>query len=533
MKNAEIKVEDSKMIVALSGRVDASNSGDIQKLIDEALGSNSGVKKMVVDAADLAYISSAGLRVLLSCKKKLNDFAIINVSRDVYDILEMTGFVSILEVKKALRELSIDGLEMIGQGTCGKVYRMDDETIVKVFNEGFDMSKIESERENSQKSFINGIDTAISYDVVKVGNQVGVVYENMAAYVYAELCATYFFTNNEEGFLDAALKGISLKSIDCANFYISYLYEKDRIQEAKVVFDDIFFKEYEKSTNMHFPTYFVTTESALRFIYKGFLNTGKYDLAKEYLIKNREFIEQSKNELNKTNYYSLYNEINEKSFIELEKYEGNNLIDLDYSPLYSVFDENIIEKMPNKVKQFIVTSMEVFNFLSTHFNNLDYSSAVMPIMRCLESLLYNIIGKSFIPYLKEELEQGRLDFDELPQELVVRSRVTGKKVFIGNPDWVTLGNALTWTSYNIRGNNYPNDLFLDYCYEYLDNDYEKTAQQFIDGLRNIKPKRNKAAHTEVVTFEDAKECNDYLLTVNKFIAFLINNFSFCITKEEK
>lgn len=181
MKNAEIKVEDSKMIVALSGRVDASNSGDIQKLIDEALGSNSGVKKMVVDAADLAYISSAGLRVLLSCKKKLNDFAIINVSRDVYDILEMTGFVSILEVKKALRELSIDGLEMIGQGTCGKVYRMDDETIVKVFNEGFDMSKIESERENSQKSFINGIDTAISYDVVKVGNQVGVVYEMLNA----------------------------------------------------------------------------------------------------------------------------------------------------------------------------------------------------------------------------------------------------------------------------------------------------------------------------------------------------------------
>lgn len=181
MENLEIKVEECNMLVEMSGRVDSSNSGSIQAIIDEAIEKASDVKKMIVDAANLEYISSAGLRVLLSCKKKINDFSIINVSRDVYDILEMTGFASILEVKKALRELSIDGLEMIGQGTCGKVYRMDDETIVKVFNEGFDMGKIESERENSQKSFINGIDTAISYDVVKVGNQVGVVYEMLNA----------------------------------------------------------------------------------------------------------------------------------------------------------------------------------------------------------------------------------------------------------------------------------------------------------------------------------------------------------------
>lgn len=181
MENLFISIENENMLVELSGRVDSMNSGDIQNLIDEALVKHSSVNKIVVDAAKLQYISSAGLRVLLSCKKKINSFSIINVSRDVYDILEMTGFISILEVRRALRELSIEGLEMIGQGTCGKVYRMDDETIVKVFNEGFDMGKIELERENSQKSFVNGIDTAISYDVVKVGNQIGVVYEMLNA----------------------------------------------------------------------------------------------------------------------------------------------------------------------------------------------------------------------------------------------------------------------------------------------------------------------------------------------------------------
>lgn len=181
MKNIVISVENSVMLIEMSGRVDSTNSGEIRTLIDNTLENDSSVRKITVDAAKLEYISSAGLRILLSCKKKINDFSIINVSRDVYDILDMTGFSGILEVKRALREISVEGHEMIGRGTCGKVYRIDDETIVKVFNEGFDMGKIESERENSQKSFVNGIETAISYDVVRVGNQVGVVYEMLDA----------------------------------------------------------------------------------------------------------------------------------------------------------------------------------------------------------------------------------------------------------------------------------------------------------------------------------------------------------------
>lgn len=181
MNNINITVEDSIMLAELSGRVDAENSGEIQKLIDDSLLNNENISSITVDAAKLEYISSAGLRVLLSCKKKINDFSVINVSRDVYDILEMTGFSELFEVKRAMREISVEGLPVIGQGTCGKVYRIDDETIVKVFNEGFDTGKIISERENAKKSFLNGIDTAISYDVVKVGSQVGVVFEMLDA----------------------------------------------------------------------------------------------------------------------------------------------------------------------------------------------------------------------------------------------------------------------------------------------------------------------------------------------------------------
>ena len=66
MENLEIKVEECNMLVEMSGRVDSSNSGSIQAIIDEAIEKASDVKKMIVDAANLEYISSAGLRVLLS-----------------------------------------------------------------------------------------------------------------------------------------------------------------------------------------------------------------------------------------------------------------------------------------------------------------------------------------------------------------------------------------------------------------------------------------------------------------------------------
>ena len=101
----------------------------------------------------------------------------INVSRDVYDILETTGFTELLEVKKALREVSVEGCELIGAGGYGKVYRIDPETIVKIYNPGISLEFVEQERRTSQKAFLMGVPTAISYDVVKCGDCCGVVYE--------------------------------------------------------------------------------------------------------------------------------------------------------------------------------------------------------------------------------------------------------------------------------------------------------------------------------------------------------------------
>ena len=78
---------------------------NLKKSLLSAAGENYG--DITLDAAELEYISSAGLRVLLNLKKGTKcKVSVINVSHEIYDIFNVTGFDNILDVKKALRELA-------------------------------------------------------------------------------------------------------------------------------------------------------------------------------------------------------------------------------------------------------------------------------------------------------------------------------------------------------------------------------------------------------------------------------------------
>lgn len=168
----------SDTLVKVQGSVDSSNAPVFEKELIAAISGD----QLTVDAEELAYISSAGLRVLLKAKKALSaDLTMINVSPEVYDILDMTGFTQILTVKKAIRQISVDGLKEIGHGQTASVYRLDADTIVKVFRQGIDFGMVRNEIAKSKVAFMHGIPTAISYDVVKVGECYGVVYELLNA----------------------------------------------------------------------------------------------------------------------------------------------------------------------------------------------------------------------------------------------------------------------------------------------------------------------------------------------------------------
>ena len=89
----------TKLNVALVGRLDTSSAPQLEQNFKDSL---NGVTELTIDAAKLEYISSAGLRVLLSAQKTMNKqgtMVIKNVSEEVNEIFEITGFSDILTIK--------------------------------------------------------------------------------------------------------------------------------------------------------------------------------------------------------------------------------------------------------------------------------------------------------------------------------------------------------------------------------------------------------------------------------------------------
>ncbi len=138
-------------------------------------------KHTVVDADKLEYISSAGLRVILRLRKEDPDLAIINVSSDVYEVFDMTGFTDMVTVEKAYPRMSVEGCEFIAKGANGAVYRYDDETILKTYFAADALPEIKQERENARRAFVLGVNTAIPYGIVRVGDGYGTVTELLNA----------------------------------------------------------------------------------------------------------------------------------------------------------------------------------------------------------------------------------------------------------------------------------------------------------------------------------------------------------------
>lgn len=138
------------------------------------------------DFSKVEYISSAGLRTLLSLYNKEKSqgatgdfFRVTGVCPTVWEILEMTGFTTIFSVSRAMRKISLENATLIGDGFFSKVYRVDAENIVKVYNANASEADVQRELARAKYALILGVPTAISYDIVDVDGCRGVLFEMM------------------------------------------------------------------------------------------------------------------------------------------------------------------------------------------------------------------------------------------------------------------------------------------------------------------------------------------------------------------
>lgn len=159
-------------------RISSTNAAEIRGEVVELL-SHFPYSELIADFDRVDYISSSGLRVILELIKKEKNFRIVQVASSVYEIFEMTGFLQMADIRKKRRRVSLENAEEIGWGFTARVYRLTEDSIIKVYRESVTIEEIEMELNRAKQAFIAGIPTAISYDIVDVENSIGVIFERM------------------------------------------------------------------------------------------------------------------------------------------------------------------------------------------------------------------------------------------------------------------------------------------------------------------------------------------------------------------
>jgi anti-anti-sigma factor len=95
----DTKKDGNSLLINLEGRLDTNTFQDLEKVTDNI----DGIKKLTFDFEKLDYISSAGLRVLLTCQKKMNNISgtmiIKNVKEEIQEVFDMTGFSNLFTIE--------------------------------------------------------------------------------------------------------------------------------------------------------------------------------------------------------------------------------------------------------------------------------------------------------------------------------------------------------------------------------------------------------------------------------------------------
>lgn len=166
------------LTIPIHGHIDSSKAQQMQEEINAAIEAHHGeTDELVLDAEELTFISSLGLRCILMLKKKWTNMQVINCSEEVYNAFKLTGFTRMITITKALPRIREDELQPM-EG-IKDVFRLSDETMVRVFPRENTLEDVQSEVQLAREVFIWGVPTVMTFDIVRVRDSYGIIFESV------------------------------------------------------------------------------------------------------------------------------------------------------------------------------------------------------------------------------------------------------------------------------------------------------------------------------------------------------------------
>ena len=169
-------ISEKETVVKASGYIDSETAEQFTKYINEIYSDNKEVK-IVIDFSSVKMITSACIRGLLSFHKNGYNYELIGISKEIFTVLKITGVSAILNIHQETFSIKTEGCKVLGKGFHSQVFRLDDETIAKVYNEVDELDTAIQERIIAKQAFIKGVPTEISFAMCEADGKPGLIYE--------------------------------------------------------------------------------------------------------------------------------------------------------------------------------------------------------------------------------------------------------------------------------------------------------------------------------------------------------------------
>ena len=170
------EIKDGVGVIYLDGRFDTTA---VQSYGNEILefAKRTDFDKVKVDASDLEYISSAGLRIMMQIAKSGKEFSVEELNAATYEIFSVTGFIDVMTVKKKYRVISVDDLEIIRRDDDGFVYELPDDKMLKVYNSYVDEDHVDKDKDTVKKLLLEGLPVMIALETVRIEDgRMGIIF---------------------------------------------------------------------------------------------------------------------------------------------------------------------------------------------------------------------------------------------------------------------------------------------------------------------------------------------------------------------
>lgn len=166
------------LTIAIQGRIDSSKAQLLEDEINNAIRQyNAEMEELVLDADEMTFISSLGLRCILALKKTGSAMQIVNCCEEVYNTFKMTGFTRMMTITKALPRIHEEDLQPADG--FQHIFRLSDDTVVKVFPPETPLAEVQREVQQTREIFIWGAPTAMPFNIVRVRDSHGIILEQI------------------------------------------------------------------------------------------------------------------------------------------------------------------------------------------------------------------------------------------------------------------------------------------------------------------------------------------------------------------